>query len=369
MATIVSSPDALSLSGNMKNFVLTSNRNITFSLKKGSLTLLEQSYEPGVDNTVVVDVKDVVESELRFSLNLSAAEYIQPDIAGDFTAVIDGQSLSFRVVRCGVQNLSDTASNFLKLHFLTWQPRVKKVTYYSPEWLTYYAVASTTLKLKATFEDKSTQTVSLCSLSAGTARTVAVQYASVCGRLSGSAYPLYYEVWGESSSQKVTESQYYVYSDILSEDEQWFLFENSLGGLDSFRAWGTKTLAAEHDYGTAARGEERRAYKVETERKYVKNTGYLNGYERRWLLDFFPSLRKYVHEDFMLRDIIVTESDVSHVSNELPSSYTFTYQASGLGSYLNLVKNEPDLPSALTVPVPSSPDFSLPPRLAEFPRI
>ena len=67
------------------------------------------------------------------------------------------QNITLGVVRGGVANLADTASNWLKLHFLTWQPRVKPVTYYSPEWLTYYAVEECTAKLKATYPDKSTK--------------------------------------------------------------------------------------------------------------------------------------------------------------------------------------------------------------------
>jgi hypothetical protein len=353
----------------MKNFVLTSNKTVAFSLKKGSSVLLNQTYEPGADNTVVIDVKGVVESELSFLLNAEATDYAQPNIAADFTAVIDTQSVSFRVIRCGVANLADTVTNFLKLHFLTWQPKIKKVTYYSPEWLSYYAVVGTTLKLKATFENKSTQTITLASCAVGTARTVNLQYASVCGRLPGAVYPVYFEVWGEASGQKITESQFYAYSDMLSEDEQWFLFENSLGGIDTFRAWGANTLNGEHEYGVAVMGEERTIYNVDTERKYTKNTGHLNDYERRWLLDFFPSRGKYIHEASAIRRIIVTESNVSTVSNELPGAYTFTYQFDSLSAYLNLVKNENELPLNLTIPVPSSPDFSLPPRLAEFPRI
>ena len=74
----------------------------------------------------------------------------------------------------------------------------------------------------------------------------------------------------------------------MSEDEQWYLFENSLGGLDTFRATGTNNLNAEHEHKIAEFGDVREEYQVDTERKYVKNTGYLDEYFRHWLLDFFP---------------------------------------------------------------------------------
>lgn len=46
MATIIDKPDALNLSGNMRKFVLGAKEAVSFILKKGTATLLEQSYEP-----------------------------------------------------------------------------------------------------------------------------------------------------------------------------------------------------------------------------------------------------------------------------------------------------------------------------------
>ena len=54
MATIIDKPDALSLSGNMRRFVLGAKEAVSFILKKGTATSLEQSYEPGPDKMVRV---------------------------------------------------------------------------------------------------------------------------------------------------------------------------------------------------------------------------------------------------------------------------------------------------------------------------
>lgn len=368
MAGVLNKPDALNLSGNMNQFLLSSTGLISFILKKGNQTLLEQSYEPGPDLMVRIDLKEVIEGQLSYNLDAGSLFYVQPNLAETFTAVIDGTEYSFRVVRGGVANLVDTAINWLKLHFLTWQPRVKPVTYYSPEWLTYYAVEECTAKLKATYPDKSTKVISLGTCIAGYATTLNLQYSVIAGKL-GNTYPSYYEVWIEKSGTKLSESQVYAFSNPMSEDEQWYLFENSLGGLDTFRATGTNNLNAEHEHKIAGFGDVREEYQVDTERKYVKNTGYLDGYSRRWLLDFFPSRAKYIYESTAIRKIVVTESNATYVSNELPSSYTFTWQLAEVSTYLNLVKNENDIPDNLVAPDLSSPDFILPPRLAEFPRV
>ena len=367
MATIIDKPDTLSLSGNMRKFVLGAQEAVSFILKKGTATLLEQSYEPGPDKMVTIDVREVVESQLSYTLDTAQEIYSQNTIFADFTATIDGTSHSFRAIRCGIADLADTPGNWLKSHFLTWQPKVKEVTYYSPEWLTYYAISDCTVKAKAMFPDKSSSTTSLKGMTAGECVTLNLQYAIVA-KLFGNKYPSYLEVYAEAGGARLSVSQFYKFTDIHSEDEQWFLFENSLGGMDTFRAHGVNRLQAEHGHLIAELGENLSEYDVETDRKFVKNTGFLDDYSRRWLLDFFPSRAKYIYEASMIRRIIVTESDATYTSNDLPSSYTFTYRLSEISRYLNLIRNEKELPDNLTVPNLSSPDFIFPPRLAELPR-
>lgn len=367
MATIIDKPDALSLSGNMRKFVLGAQEAVSFILKKGTATLLEQSYEPGPDKMVTIDVREVVESQLSYTLDTAQEIYSQNTIFADFTATIDGTSHSFRAIRCGIADLADTPGNWLKSHFLTWQPKVKEVTYYSPEWLTYYAISDCTVKAKATFPDNSSSTTSLKGMTAGECVTLNLQYAIVA-KLFGNKYPSYLEVYAEAGGARLSVSQFYKFTDIHSEDEQWFLFENSLGGMDTFRAHGVNRLQAEHGHLIAELDENLSEYDVETDRKFVKNTGFLDDYSRRWLLDFFPSRAKYIYEASMIRRIIVTESDATYTSNDLPSSYTFTYRLSEISRYLNLIRSEKELPDNLTVPNLSSPDFIFPPRLAELPR-
>ena len=340
---------------------------VSFILKKGTATLLEQSYEPGPDKIVTIDVREVVESQLSYTLDTAQEIYSQNTIFADFTATIDGTSHSFRAIRCGIADLADTPGNWLKSHFLTWQPKVKEVTYYSPEWLTYYAISDCTVKAKATFPDNSSSTTSLKGMTAGECVTLNLQYAIVA-KLFGNKYPSYLEVYAEAGGARLSVSQFYKFTDIHSEDEQWFLFENSLGGMDTFRAHGVNRLQAEHGHLIAELDEKLSEYDVETDRKFVKNTGFLDDYSRRWLLDFFPSRAKYIYEASMIRRIIVTESDATYTSNDLPSSYTFTYRLSEISRYLNLIRNEKELPDNLTVPNLSSPDFIFPPRLAELPR-
>ena len=147
----------------------------------------------------------------------------------------------------------------------------------------------------------------------------------------------------------------------------WVLFENSLGGIDTFRAYGSATNTAKHTHNVAEIEGVTEEYRVDTEREFKKNTGHLDKRERQWLLDFFPSLVKYVYVGSYLRRIVVTDSEVSYTVKELPSGYSFTYKYADAKPYLNLPRTEPA--TVLDIKVPEMGSFTLAPRLVELPAL
>lgn len=384
--TILQQPDALSLSGNIKDFRISTPGKISFVLLQGATEILSQSYDPGQDGLVTISLKDIIHSCLSFQLQESSQVYLQPTLADTFTARFSDEyvvnpdisgdpvytDITFRAVRAGIDRFADTATNFLTQNFLTWQPTVKPVTYYSPEFLTYYAVVPCIVKLRAYFTDDSgsvitQKDITLSDFEAGKAYTIPLQYASVAGKLDNEL-PGYYDVWIENTEGvRLTYIQRYYASDMLSEQEQWILFENSLGGIDTFRAYGSCDFTGEHIHNIAEIEDNSLEYRVDTERKFQKNTGYLNVQERRWLLDFFPSLSKYIYTGSYLRPIVVTESNVTYTDRELPSNYTFTYKYADARPFLNIPRTEPA--GDLNITVPGVGSFTVPPRLVEFPRL
>lgn len=366
--TIIQQPGNISISGNMLPFIINSGALVNFTLKDGADVLIESTYEPDATGMLTIDVKDIIESRLKYNIK-GAPFYEQAEIVKQFTATIDSQTINFKVIRAGVLDLADTHTNWLTANFLTWQPQNKAVTYYSPEWLTYYATQSCNIKLKAYFHGEAEQNlVTLGSCQAGKAFSVNLQYAHVAGLL-GNKYPTHYDVWAETSEgARLTFIQRYYFSEVDSEQEQWFLFENSLGGLDTLRASGDTDLVGEHDHKTAIVDGEVLEYKIDTKRIYTKNTGHLTDYERRWLLDFPPARAKYIHHSGAIRKIAVTETDFKYSASDLPSNYTFKYRFVNQSSHLNLIRSEHLIPSSITLPDIDAPDFFLPPRLSELPR-
>lgn len=371
--TILQQPDPLSLSGNIKEFRIGTTTTISFRLLQGGEEIVARSYEPGADGIVIINIRDIIHDRLSFLFSNTSIIYEQTKIVSAFIAQISGTEVEFTAVRCGVDMLAETPSNFLIRNFLTWQPNVKPVTYYSPEFLTYYAVRECQVKLHAYFTDESAAVISqseitLADLTKGKAYTIPLQYASVAEKL-GNKMPAYYDVWVEDvEGERVSYIQRYYASDMKSEIEQWVLFENSLGGIDTFRAYGSTAFTGEHTHNIAEIDDVSLEYRVDTARKFQKDTGYLNRKERAWLLDFFPSLKKYLYTGSYIRSIIVVESNVTYTDKELPSNYTFTYKFADAKPFLNLQRT--DVPTgALEIVVPEVGSFTVPPRLIEFPRL
>lgn len=375
---ILLKPDSLSLAGAMNHFIIAANNEVSFVLKFADTetTIVQHVYSPNKAGRIEIDLESIVVPLLSFHLKDVSEPYKQPAVVRKFTAVIaeantaDSKTWSFSVLRAGIDHFADSAVNWLKANFLTWQPTLKPVTYFTPEFLTYYALIDAVVHCRAYVEkegDYVPHDLTLANLSNGAAWTIPVQYAIIAGKLN--KLPSYYDVWVETTNgTRLTYIQRYYASDIRSEQEEWLLFENSLGGIDTFRAYGDAENTAKHTHNIAEIENRAEEYRVDTTREYKKNTGLLTDAERKWLLDFFPSLGKYIYYGPYVRRIVVTESDVNWKTKELPSAFSFTYRYADARPYLNLSRVDRPM-GDLHIKIPEIGDFTIAPRLVELDRL
>ena len=376
---ILLKPDSLSLTGSMNHFIISSSQEVTFVLKYADTNeiIVQHIYTPNKAKHIEIDLENIITPLLSFQLQEATAIYRQSNIAREFLVnLIEDKTAAqeawkFTVLRAGIDNFADTASSWLKRNFLTWQPTVKPVTYYTPEFLSYFAVEDCVAKCRAYIEDNGSYVLTdleLGNLSHGKVWTMPMQYGVIAGKLG--KMPSYYDVWVEDAAgTRLTYIQRYYTSDIRSEEEQWVLFENSLGGIDTFRAYGDSENTAKHTHNVAEIENDSEEYRVDTVREYKKNTGFLSKEERKWLLDFFPSLGKFLYIGNYVRRIVVTESDVSWQAKDLPSSYTFTYRYADARPYLNITRSEDAAPAMLDIKIPDVGSFTIAPRLVELERL
>lgn len=380
---IITKPDSISLVGNIKHIVVSTDTDIRLVLSVQNEdnvweTIVQHTYSPNASGIVEIDVKTIVIPLLSLTIQDISTPYRQKNIVRTFSASItaltaegdaDTDSCTFKAIRAGVDSFDGDAESFLLQNFLTWQPNVKPVTYYTPEFLTYFAVQDAKVMCRIYITQEPSQDFTIASVPQGECWTIPVQYAVMASLLPAETLPLYYDIWAENmQGERLTYIQRYYADSMRSEQEEWILFENSLGGIDTFRAYGDSENSAEHTHNVAEINENLEEYRVDTNRNHKKNTGFLGKKERRWLLDFFPSLGKYIYTGNFVRRIVVTESDVAYHARVLPSSYTFTYRYSDQTPYLNIPRAE--IPqAALDISVPDVGSFTVAPRLVEFPRL
>lgn len=372
MATVsfIQKPSTLSLLGNLPDIKIGTEEDVAVVLSAAGKTILSQNYTPGQDGMVTIDLKDVLTPQLSFELKDVAVPYRQTAIAKTFQLSAGTASCEFTVLRAGIDHFTDSAENFLRQNFLTWQPNIKPVTYHTPEFLTYHAVEAVTIKCQVytPASGSSPATIlTLANIPAGETWTIPVQYTIIASKAN--ALPSYYDIWAETiTGTRLTYIQRYYATDMKSEEEQWILFENSLGGIDTFRAYGNATHTANHTHNIVEIDDISEEYRVDTKREFRKNSGHLNRKERLWLLDFFPSLGKYIYTDKYLRRIVMTESDVNFTAKELPSQFNFTFRYADAKPYLNLPRA--DKPAeVLNIQIPDVGSFTLAPRLVELDRL
>lgn len=368
MVRILEKPAALSFSGNLTKFLVESDQPFAFSLKKKSAasSIFEHTYYPGTDKRSRIDVSNIIEDYLYFTLQANTNVHLQPNIKGVFVATIDTQTVEFEVIRGGISNLADTTVNWLKYNFLTWQPIEKNVTYHSPEWISWYAVSTCALMLDATFEDQSRKSIKITDCQPGNVYTANLQYGYIAGLLG--KLPSYYDVYLLYTDSQKSQVQRYLASDPKNEDEIYVGWENSLGGYDVARMSGYSTFENEGKHEVGSNGDSLEEYNTELSKKHVCNTGLMTLNERFWFVDFFISKRRHVYIDNAMREIVLSEDKGSIDTAETIDGLSFTFREKEDSKYLNIPRLR-ELPSDITIPVPALPDFNLPPRLVEYARI
>ncbi len=363
---ILSQPAALSPAGNIKDFVISGSEAVRFRLYKGENLLLDNQYQPDASGLITVSIKDIVLSSL--SVDLPADNiHTQQNIAADFVANISDVNVSFRAIRCGIERWNGDISSFLWGNFLTWQPQLVETRYTQPQWLTYYNASDDQVLLRVKFylKDGSTSVISVGTVAAGECISFNTQFAHIWSLLDADKYG-YYDVYVEDGSGvRLSYIQRYVLVD-GSENDTLFIFENTLGGLDSVAFTGANTYAPEHTFGNVVYDECNSNAYIERAGAYSQNSGYKTKREALWLRDFFVMPNRYVVKDGVILPIVVDESSVSNSNMEQLHSFEFKYKLSDDSKYQNLARIE-TLAVPIEIPTPDN-LFFLAPRLAEFER-
>lgn len=363
MATLLSYPDTLSLASNLKKFSIAASDPISFKLYQSEELLLDETYTPNASGRIEIDVREIVKSQLSFIVPVSDS-FQQPALFKSFRAVINASEVSFVAIRSGVENFTDTAVNFLAANWLTWQPQTKRVSYYQPEWLTYYAPVACSIKVKFYLKDGTSQVMTRANQVADTCYSYNMMYSFIMSQQASACYG-YYDVYVEDmAGTRLSYIQRYVYKKSTIEDEI-YLFENSLGGLDTVVFNGALSFAPELEHTEGLYDDNSQQLETSFTRKYQQVTGNLSKVECSWIWDMFLSVSAYKLQSGTLRKITIIESAQERTSIEPMVSFPFTYRMSVDHGLQNVPRTMGTLPDNLEISTPEQ-LFFLAPRLIEF---
>ena len=370
MATIIQTPDSLSLLRNLKHYIIESASEVTFVLSKDGTAVLSETYYPDANDRIDIDVSDVIAQYLSTAIPTSNA-FAQTSAATTFTATVAGSSAgSFTVVNGGVRKLSETASAFLAANWLTWQPQVKQVTWNSPEYLSYYFASGGRVRAKFYLKDGTTKTITVwsgSSLSGVMTFNMAMSYLfGLSGEETEDLYGMV-DVWVEnySGATQLSYTQRYIHTETMG-DEHYYLAVNSLGGIDTFTFHGACTLAPDIAYESARNGDVKLDITSDQERRWEQNTGFAGMAVTKWLFELLTSCKQYAVMDGNAEPIVIDTSSLRMTDRDNLHACTFAFTLAEEGRLLNISRTTGTLPT-IEVPSPSGDLFFLNLRLVDYP--
>ena len=365
MATIVSHPAALCFSGNIPDAVIaSSSAEVTVEILKGAEVIASEIYNP-VDGQFIIRLRDLVTKMLE--VHLPPIEYYNPasfsafeqeDAAATITVNITDSgtvSFSFKAIKGGIDPSINTV-DFVAQNFLSWQPQVKKIHYWDPNYLSFYAQQNLDIFAKGYFASGSPQVIRLGSLDADKLYTWSMLYPFM---LPLFAEPIAaFDVWMEYQGTRVSNIQRFVYTIEYDDYPDTFLWENSLGGIDTVRFTGIKTESNNLSYALALINKESFPYDINFEKSFAKTTGEIdNDAERQWILDFFYSLQQYHFVNPAFNPIVVSKPKLDSVNLEM-NAYEFSFAYAIPNQYFNLPRLS-DLPDIVIDAPPEETDFEI----------
>lgn len=356
--TVTQAPATYNFSGNLPDLIVSTTDPLDFTLSQAGKTIVSENYHPSSDGRVVINLRNILE-HLVESPGIDQPSFAIPY----YTYTVGELSGSFYCVRGG-HGAAVSAEAFLKGNFLTWQPQTRRTLYHTPHRLRYAALNVCECKVKGYFADGTSETATLfLGTTADTIYTFDVSFGTVRGKFD--AQPTYYDIWMEDASGKaLTWTQRYMLVDYLPGTNDYFTFENSLGGFDTIRFSGDRKEINKLESVNAEFNEETIEYDIDRTRSWKKYTGYITDEQTRmWVLDFFNSNNRYHLCDGVFRRIYVSEPKVEDVAGEA-AGYEFTYAYSRQSKYINIPRVE--TPELLEITDPSAEVFFLAPRLNQF---
>ena len=229
----------------------------------------------------------------------------------------------------GGRDANDSFYSWACGNWLTWQPQIIKTTQDQPQFLSVAKFDDgLTLGVSSTLYlcGGATRELNLATIDYGR-YNLKTDFESLWGELcrAENLCPVAYDVYGDYDLD-IYRQRYLITNALLN--EQYFIFQNSLGGFDTIVATGVQTLSAKGDVesfvANGHQSEINNLYATTIE----QDTGFIQDEvtARQWR-EFMASNNRAVYRDGALVEIVVSDFEVKQKQGTL-GSYTFKYHLS-----------------------------------------
>lgn len=315
--------------------------NVQFSGKlevqvsRGGVALFTGIYAPDFSSKVEFDIKDILDTSLSTKMPVSEATY--QDEFYQFISVELGDNDGAVTRTFAVMNMKAKITSFssMQMNFLTFQPAVKKITSDTPEYLTYLFNSGDRLRVKFYRKNGTTEVATLLITPYMQARkcyTFDVSFKNMMkySNTWTSVLKPYYDVFVQNGSGKrITNIQRYQVVD-ASGREQYYLFANALGGIDTITCTGLLTQSLEVGYNIGdLEGGLVQLDDTDDTVNYQQNSGYISSSYKKWVLDFLMTKGLKCHynpEMGKFNMIVIKEGDSEINNHDGFTSFHFTYR-------------------------------------------
>ncbi|WP_100628679.1 hypothetical protein [Algoriphagus formosus] len=371
--TILQQPQSLTFVGNIPELIVqTDGLGMTVNISKGATLILAEYYTADDLGRSRVLLREFLDEYLHLDLPGEVDLYEQTRSFDTFTVeIISGEfteEITFTAIKGGSSTLNLDCASFLKESWLTWQPQIKKVKDVQVEWLSFFTQQAALVKIKGYFPGGTSETKTLHNLATGKHYTINMTYSDLRNEFVDQ--PIYIDVWVENDGGEAfsTYVQRYVLTDEFFEWDDFFLFKNSVGGLDTIRLTGERESTNPIEVDAALFDDEyERDYQVNPRLAFEKNTGFFRSRaELLWTMDFFQAKEKYFLLEEAFTEIRLLNPEFNAPENTLTSlDFKFSYTRQTI--YLSLFKKKSPLIDPVIIG-PGDDDFYLPPNIGEFPQ-
>lgn len=374
--TIIQQPQSLTFVGNIPDLIAqTDGLGMTVNVSKGATLILSEHYTADEGGKARVSLKDFLDDQLQLELPAPDTDLFEQtkSWASFSLEIISGEStetVEFVAIKGGSSTTNLDCPAYLLEAWLTWQPQIKKVKDIQPEWLSYFTQHAAVVKVRGYFSGGTYETVDLHDLEADKHYTINMTFSDL--RTEFVEQPIYIDVWVENAPGGdpvfSTYRQRYMLTTEFFEFDDFFLFKNSVAGLDLIRFTGVKDTTNPIEVDSALYYDEyQRDYQVTPSLAFEKNTGFFRSRaELLWSLDFFQAKEKYFLIEDEFTEIRLINPEFTAPENTLASmDFKFSYTRQTV--YLSLFKKKSPLIDPVIIG-PGDDDYYLPPDIGEFPQ-